>query len=89
MIRRSERETVTETSRGEKTWWRVTRLHVFGCCVYTNQVEVTPPRVETTRPVHRPVETTRNMPGLGDAWPVTIERLRADSTRERERGAGC
>lgn len=42
MIRRSER-IVRQEVNGIATKYRVTRIHVFGCCVYTDTRETEPP----------------------------------------------
>lgn len=47
MIRRSERNVKQEVNN-VATWYRVTRIHIFGFCVYLSQRELTssPPRPE-------------------------------------------
>jgi hypothetical protein len=53
MIRRSER-IVRQEVNGTATTYRVTRIHVFGCCVYLGQVELNDPWMTPRRPATRP-----------------------------------
>lgn len=60
MIRRSER-IVRQEVNGTATTYRVTRIHVFGCCVWVDTREVEPPR-----PATRP-DDTAEFPATGGA----------------------
>lgn len=67
MIRRSER-IVRQEVNGTATTYRVTRIHVFGCCVWVNTREVEPliddasPLRRRTMPSSRPDDTAEFAP---------------------------